>query len=308
LESLDDFYMMDSGLGMVQTSNDVLNQTLLDLVTPQSLLAWQRVRVANAIAQSGQEWYEIFRQHASGTYVNQYMIVDFSLFSPLTALRDGTLWVVEEIPGLVMGADQTGILRLGYWPSYNVPFYPEVYTRSGYTDSRLGPYGSYELAPRAKIFRRDQSSVVDMDTFKRLMRYANYSDPYAMDEAGHVDYAAAICMRGDFASGGTGRPSGCYDTKVTSHLHGFWQRAAQIVNGPSSTASDGTGGRSGNAPFAWRPLDAHVSHLGLPSSYAFDFMPVQPSDLSSIVAAPLSLSSSSSSSSSSPGDDTLLVV
>ena len=37
LESLDDFYMMDSGLGMVQTSNGVPNSTLLDLIHPSSL-------------------------------------------------------------------------------------------------------------------------------------------------------------------------------------------------------------------------------------------------------------------------------
>lgn len=30
------------------------------------------------------------------------------------------------LPRLVMGGDQTEILREGYWPSYNVPFYEEV--------------------------------------------------------------------------------------------------------------------------------------------------------------------------------------
>jgi len=276
LESLDDFYMMSSGLGMVQTSNNILNASLYDLVKPESLLAWQRVRIASAMASSGREWYEIFQRHASGTYVNQYMVVDFKLFKPRTALLDGTLWVVEEIPGLVVGADQTETLRRGYWPSYNVPFYPEVYKRSGYTDDRLGPYGSYELAPRAKIFRRDQASVVDMDSLKRLMRYANYSDPYARnEETGDVDYAAAICMRGDLAKEGNGYAGGCYDTKVVSHLHGFWNLTAEVVNGPSSVASDGTGGKSGNAPFAWRFAD-ETPHVDLPEVYNFGFITTRP--------------------------------
>ena len=74
LESLDDFYMMDSGLGMVQTSNGVPDNTLLDLITPRSLLAWQRVRVASAMASTGKEWWDAFKTHASGTYVNQYMV------------------------------------------------------------------------------------------------------------------------------------------------------------------------------------------------------------------------------------------
>ena len=64
-----DFYMMDSGLGMVQTSNGVMNHSLYDLITTSSLLAWQRVRVASAMASTGKEWWEAFKTHASGTYV-----------------------------------------------------------------------------------------------------------------------------------------------------------------------------------------------------------------------------------------------
>ena len=57
LESLDDFYMLwHSGMAMVQTSNNVFDHTLLELVTPRSLLAWQRVRIASAVARSGSGW------------------------------------------------------------------------------------------------------------------------------------------------------------------------------------------------------------------------------------------------------------
>ena len=98
------------------------------------------------------------------------MVVDFKQFAPGHALGAGTLWVVEEIPGLVAGADATETLSRGYWPSYNVPYFTEVYNRSGYnrTDVQkgLGFEADYELAPRAKIFRRDQASVVDMQSFK----------------------------------------------------------------------------------------------------------------------------------------------
>ena len=44
-------------------------------------------------------------------------VVDFKLFEKGKALRPNTLWVVEEIPGLVEGADQTATLARGYWPS-----------------------------------------------------------------------------------------------------------------------------------------------------------------------------------------------
>lgn len=247
------------------------------MVKPESLLAWQRVRIASAMAHSGQEWSETFQTHASGTYVNQYMVVDFKLFSPGAALRNGTLWVTEEIPGLIVHADQTETLSRGYWPSYNVPYYREIYRRSGYADHDLGPDGSYQLAPRAKIFRRDQAQVTDIRTLKQIMRYANYSDPYAQKSDGSVDYSAAVCMRGDM--GPHGDLSGCIDTKVTSYMHGFWNLTAEVVNGPTSTTSDGTHGASGNAPFAWRTGDKHASHEGLPARFSFDFVTIRPKDL-----------------------------
>ena len=58
-------------------------------------------------------------------------------------------------------ADQTAILREGYWASYNIPFYESIYNTSGYPSvvKRVGPVATHELYPRAKIFRRDQGNV-----------------------------------------------------------------------------------------------------------------------------------------------------
>jgi len=65
------------------------------------------------------------------------------------------------------------VLNAGYWPSYNVPFYPVIYNMSGYPEmvDNFGTFLSYELAPRAKIFRRDQGKVVDMESMQAIMRY-----------------------------------------------------------------------------------------------------------------------------------------
>ena len=125
---------------------------------------------------------------------------------------------------------------MGYWPSYNVPFYPEIYRqavplagsalfcwhagqrkcvpslccscithmqsqqrssscggccrRAGYKafmeqQQRRGAdfvaaakQKSYQLAPRATIFRRDAGSVTDLAALKRLMRSNSFrTDP-----------------------------------------------------------------------------------------------------------------------------------
>jgi hypothetical protein len=68
LVSLDDFYIMDSGLTMVQTTNSIINQSLYSMVTPQSLFAWQRVRLANSMASDGKEWGKLFAEYNSGSW------------------------------------------------------------------------------------------------------------------------------------------------------------------------------------------------------------------------------------------------
>jgi len=58
---------MDSGLTMVQTTNNIFNQSLYDFVVPQSLFAWQRVRLANSMAHTAAEWAQLVAPHNSGT-------------------------------------------------------------------------------------------------------------------------------------------------------------------------------------------------------------------------------------------------
>ena len=148
------------------------------------------------------------------------MVLDTTKFTPGAPLQPGTLWVGEQIPGHYVASDTTNQLERGYWPSYNVPYQPEIYNLSGcvvvqsidlrgrwlllfptffpivaakpsalvfvlrrrpsiivqvydlinrYPDivRKIGPDASYDLAPRAKIFRRDQ---VRAQTCWRLLR------------------------------------------------------------------------------------------------------------------------------------------
>lgn len=62
---------------------------------------------------------------------------------------------------------------IGYWPSYNIPFNAEIYNLSGYGVmwDRYGDDFSYDLCPRAKILRRDQAKVSDLNSLKYMMRY-----------------------------------------------------------------------------------------------------------------------------------------
>ena len=237
LSSLDDFYLMhDTKLAVLQTTNGIYNESLFDRVTPFGLPAWLRVQAANAIATTGTDWARIFDAENAGTYNNQYLVLDLEKTPRLT--------VVEQIPGLVVSADVSDqLVRDGYFPSYNVPYFPEIYDRSGYAtlDAQRGrPRGSeYSLAPRAKIFRRDAihvHSVADMQKLLRSNHYAHH-DPLAPDPW------SAICSRGDLVDETTSQTAtleGCYDAKVSSlSLRG----SAFIISGPT---------HEDQPPFDWR--------------------------------------------------------
>jgi hypothetical protein len=60
-----------SGLVMIQTTNGIFNKTLYDLSTPKALLAWHRVRLANWLASSGEEWANYVSQYNSGTHIQK---------------------------------------------------------------------------------------------------------------------------------------------------------------------------------------------------------------------------------------------
>ena len=76
--------------------------------------------------------------------------------------------LTSTLYSLVESGDQTAILRAGYWPSYNVPFYENIFNMSGYpsAEEKAGTDVSYQLCPRAKIFRRDQGNVSCFPSFK----------------------------------------------------------------------------------------------------------------------------------------------
>ncbi|ELV10131.1 Phospholipase B-like 1 [Tupaia chinensis] len=236
LESLDDFYILSSGLILLQTTNSVYNKTLLKKVKPETLLAWQRVRIANMMANSGKSWAEIFSKYNSGTYNNQYMVLDLK---------------------------KVKLNQEGYWPSYNIPFHDKIYNWSGYPllVQKLGLDFSYDLAPRAKIFRRDQGKVTDMESMKYIMRYNNYKK----DRYSKGDPCNTICCREDLNSPNPS-PGGCYDTKVAD-IYLASQYTAYAISGP--TVQDGL------PVFHWNRFNKTV-HQGMPEAYNFDFITMKP--------------------------------
>ncbi|GLI63793.1 hypothetical protein VaNZ11_006878 [Volvox africanus] len=257
ISSADDWYLLGSGLVVTETSLDTFDHNRFNAsygCTTASLLSWQRVLAANLLAVDGPGWGELAAAYNGGTYNNQYMIVNLNLFSPGSELQPGLLTVTEIIPGLVVSADATSDLLLGHFPSYNVPYFPEVYQAAGYRRhaEAMAARGqefaeaargiSYQLAPRAKIFRRDAASAADLNSFRRLLRSNGWDRrPDTSDPLSASSPWDALCARGDLDPESPAL-YGCYDGKVTNYRRAL-ELSADAINGPTT--------ENGQQPFRW---------------------------------------------------------
>lgn len=182
MTSGDDFYMLSSGMVSQETTIGNSNPDLWKYVVERGIvLEWMRSIVANRLARTTVEWAYYFSKHNSGTYNNEWMILDYKQFTPDEPILPGTLLILEQIPGIIEVADMSVYLQENtYWASYNLPYFPYIFNMSGARANyeKFGSWFSYEGAPRAQMFKRDHGKVVDMDSMMKLMRYNDYQhDP-----------------------------------------------------------------------------------------------------------------------------------
>eukprot|EP01137_Pigoraptor_chileana_P022836 Opistho-2@88205 len=268
LNSKDDFYLLDSGLVVMETSLSVFNKSLYAQLTPNSVPSWIRCQVANRLADSGSEWARIFALHNSGTHNNQWIVTDLkrspskmwrSASVSLDSLENGIVWIAEQMPGTVVSADVTTTLLATqlYVPSYNVPYFPEIFNLSGYRDAGF----SYDKDPRASMFRRDHPLARDLASMGALMR----QNRGAEDPLSGSTPCNAICARCDLQAQG-GYAFGCIDTKVVDEESASEGRILAVA-GPTHDQQP---------VFSFGSAWASVPHEGLPDSFPFDWVWMDP--------------------------------
>ena len=239
LSSVDDFYYTDSNLVVMETTNSNLNDTLYDLLNPNTLLTWVRVILANRLASSGEDWLEIFKKENSGTYNNQFMVLDLTKIDMKEKdIKDKALMIIEQLPQYTESKDVTEYLRKGYWPSYNIPYSKNIFEMSGFVDTikeRPDLYDSYDYSGsnRPKIFRREQSNINSTEDFKKMMRYNKYEE----DPSSQMNAAWTIASRYDLNTKGVGKNLcyGAIDVKfisVKELLEG--KNIIHIISGPTN--------------------------------------------------------------------------
>ncbi|XP_030271663.1 putative phospholipase B-like 2 [Sparus aurata] len=272
----DDFYILSSGLVTLETTIGNSNPALWKFVQPTgAVMEWLRNIVANRLASTGADWAKIFSKYNSGTYNNQWMIVNYNHFTPgKTDIKEELFVVLEQIPGLIVFTDKTQeLLEKGYWASFNIPYYVDIFNASGCNElvEKYGSWFSLDQNPRAQIFRRNQTAVTDVDSMVRLMRYNNFKeDPLSKCEG--CDPPAngenAISARSDLnPANGTypfgalrQRSHGGTDMKMTSY--GMYRDYGMVaVSGPTWDQVP---------PFQWSTSPyKDLMHMGHPDTWAF---------------------------------------
>ena len=271
LSSLDDFYVTDQWLTVMETSIAIINTSMYDgNIRTESVLYWVRVMVTNRMASSAPQWAELFSLFNSGTYNNQWMIVDNKLFRPGNPLSPNTFWVVEQLPGVVASNDETSTLQYGYWPSYNLPSNKTLYKAAGYEEAAAlkgWEMNDYQRCVRAQIFRRDQSSVVDLRSFQFMMQYNNYQQ----DSVSQFNPTYAVAARGDIAAPGNFPMCfGAIDAKTTS-----WK----MIHEQHGRVEAYSGPTPQQPPFDFNSTKATMMctpHDGEPGLWNFSFVPMTP--------------------------------
>ena len=268
LASLDDFYINSHGLISIETTNVLYNDSLYSFINPNSLFASDRAMICNRISNSSKEWAENYIKYNSGTYNNQFMILDKNKINLVNkSIDQDAFYISEAYPGIGKVNNVTDVLKFGYWSSYNVPYDKEIYDISGIKEvieknPQRASFLDYDIGARAKIFRRDHHTADNLEGFKKFIRYNNYkNDPFSEGNP-----ALAISSRGDL----NGSCSNAIDAKVGVLSEVIGKKIKIYLNGGPTYDKE-----AGIEPFEWATAPKKCSdlpHYLTPERYDFDWI------------------------------------
>jgi hypothetical protein len=268
LSSYDDYYITDTGLFILETTMSVFNQDLYQYVGPSTLFTWFRAIHATWTAHNGSEWTSTFIRHNSGTYNNQYLVLDANKFERFKRPTQDLLWVIEQFPGdNWRSADITERLVNDLFVlSINKPSFPELYEIAGYPEQvaaagATGNYWTYETSARYLLIQREAPRLEAFEDFQKFMRYNNWR----RDLFSNGDSAQMISARADLRSYknpyGPVRMSGGMDSKTA--------RLTRAVTKLEFTAIASPVHDNGNTVWNFTAFGVNQTD-GLPEVWAFD--------------------------------------
>eukprot|EP00933_Yihiella_yeosuensis_P076555 TRINITY_DN8637_c0_g1_i1.p1 TRINITY_DN8637_c0_g1~~TRINITY_DN8637_c0_g1_i1.p1 ORF type:complete len:685 (+),score=160.76 TRINITY_DN8637_c0_g1_i1:130-2184(+) len=271
ISSTDDFYIMNSGIAVQETSLEMIDpltwDRVLDFPAHGSIPNFMHLMIANRMAKSSPHWARLFSRVNTGTFTSQWMVIDYNQFTPAAPIPDGTFWVVEMMPGMTEMRDMSSFLRENrYFPSFNRPYFDKTREASGHkaAESSHGIIYSYTENPRAQIFRATASNANTLTDMRVIMT----RNSYPLTGASVLDPGHEISARMDL-SPILKIPNGGIDAKVVNRCL-MKAHEVQAISGPSHAVQQ---------PFRWRSADkselwADFPHMGLPDLWNFSYVQI----------------------------------
>lgn len=269
ISSTDDYYVMNSGISVMDTSLELLNPNVWEAVEDFPLRPhipnFVHIMAVNRLAKSAPHWARLIQSQNTGTYNSQWIVLDYNQFKVGSAVADGTLWVIETMPGMTEARDMSYYLRSkGYWPSMNRPFFDKTREASGHDAAQKSHGALYSWAdnPRGKLFAGAAKSINTLFDMRGLMGRNLY--PFAgvvPNEPGHE-----ISARMDLSPSNP-IPNGGIDSKVTNRCLAAAMQL-QARSGPT---------HAGQSVFRWlKPDSSEIwpgwPHKGQPNEWGFDYV------------------------------------
>jgi len=264
----------------MDTSIEILSPAIYDKVQdfPGSphIPNFVHLMATNRLAKNGAHWSKLFSSQNSGTYISQFMIVDYNRFRAGQAVADDTFWLVEVVPGVVHSADLSQHLRdTGYFPSFNRPYFDIVREVTGHADAEKSHGALYSWAnnPRAKIFAEAQGGISSLAAMRQTMtRNQGTSLPGTSSAAPGHEVSARMDLSSTMPI-----PNGGIDAKIVDRCL-LAKMQVQAISGPS---------HSSMPAFAWQKADGSemwsgFPHAGQPNSWNFDWVQMSMSDVTPI--------------------------
>jgi hypothetical protein len=271
--STDDYYLMDTGLVVTETTISMLTDEPYDKLDDNgtSVPDFMRIMMSNRLAKTGKDWVNLMSKSATGTYSSQWMVVDYNLFKPGQPLKNGTLYVIEQVPGISHIADSTPYLRdHGFWGSENRAWFKDVRDAIGASEAEdvHGELFSADKNPRAHIFTATAPKVQTLADMRAEMRRNRW--PHEVDGGIANTPDHAISARGDLDKEDAD-PNGGVDSKVTNFCMAKLLKA-DAISGPTHDSQK---------PFKWtdekgRERFPKAPHDGQPDLWNFDWVRMSP--------------------------------
>jgi hypothetical protein len=276
VSSPDDFFITSQGLLIFETTINVRNISLYDnYITPQSVLNWMRTAVAAFTSTNVTDWENAFLRHNSGTYNDEYYVVDSKLLNQSNRVSSNLVHAITSVPGPLRFIQDltTELYDEGFLVSLNVPRNPEAahYIEwDAYVNTSTTDRGAcdYYKCPRYLIAKRESKRLSHWDAFMRFMRYGGYKrDGFSLWH-GIPYHVYCISARGDTDDDPALRNShGGLNSKACKASEALTSMKIYGVNAPSFQERDQ------NWPLNWGvfPLNETL-HLGMPEVWDFNWI------------------------------------